>query len=413
MIWERLRVRLRRFLPHSVAVLILTAPLPVSVQVAPKLHVTLADPLVWLLGLAALWAVGWGTAWRFFRPFLLFGGLFTGWTLLSGLNSDAPFRSAAEGVQAAEYFLVAAPLFAWALSETASRRTLTVAVLLAVLGTLGWGLWHYALRELPPFEVRGPFPNRTVFGGYMAMGLAAVAAFAFEPFPFWWRGVAVLLFLIGLCSLLSGGALLALAVATGVLAFAKGRGTYVVWAFLMLVWGLGIAPLLPRPNLELARESVAVFDGEGDPVRRYAEWQAAVEMAADHPVLGVGAGMYQRRIGEYYGVLPIEGGRPAEPDSQNLYLVMAGSIGLPGLLAFLGLLGAALAAGLTSGRSGEGGWTRALRLGGVGIVAAFMVAGVWSPMLVRGVGLLLAFGLAAAMEGGGTFPCARKGKEPL
>jgi len=392
------RSMLRRAIPLAVAALIALAPLPIHVQVMPRLHLTPADPLVWLLAFGAVVTLGFRESWPFLRPFLFWGGGLVVWTMLSTFRSPAPMRSVAEAVQVAEYLLLGGPLLAWALSEPPSRRFLFVVSLLTLLGVLVWGAWHYWCPGVLPFDVRGPFANRTVYGGFAAMGLAGLAAFGLYSDSATGRVVAAAaVILFGLSTVLAGGAWLALIMAVALVAAFRGWSWLAGWWVLLLVGGLALAPLLPRENLRIVRESIAVFDEEGDLVRRYAEWQAAAEMAADHPWFGVGAGCYQARIGEYYGVLPIAGGRPAEPDSQNLYLVLAGSLGYPGLLAFAGLLLAALAGGVKAGVQSRTFEDRAVRFAGVGIVLAFMVAAVWSPLLIRGIGWGLALGLAAAL----------------
>ena len=49
-----------------------------------------------------------------------------------------------------------------------------------------------------------------------------------------------------------------------------------------------------------------------------------------------GLGGYQKQIGPFYGVVPNATG-PAEPDIQNLYLVLGATCGLPGCSRNCGL----------------------------------------------------------------------------
>jgi hypothetical protein len=122
-------------------------------------------------------------------------------------------------------------------------------------------------------------------------------------------------------------------------------------------------------------------------------------MTLTHPWTGVGLGNYQKHIGQYYAQVPRRTG-PAEPDTQNLYLVLASSLGLPGLLAFLAVLAYAASAALR-GAAGAAPEDRRWQAWGVaGALGAFAITAVWHPLLVRGIGLPLVFLLALARSVG-------------
>jgi O-antigen ligase len=123
-------------------------------------------------------------------------------------------------------------------------------------------------------------------------------------------------------------------------------------------------------------------------------------MAGENPVLGVGAGNYQANIGMYFRAIPRPGGQAgkAEPDSQNQYLVLASSVGWPGVVFLLALfLGCGAAAASACNRLPPGperGWA----LGLFGSILAIAISGNWSPFLIRGLGLPLAFLLCLAVH---------------
>ncbi|NQU45274.1 O-antigen ligase family protein, partial [bacterium] len=100
--------------------------------------------------------------------------------------------------------------------------------------------------------------------------------------------------------------------------------------------------------LPVARSETTMESGfqEGVLKQRYAEWIAAARMAAAHPLLGVGPGGYQNRIGRYYGLSPKQ--NTSEPDTQNGWLVLGATTGLVGL----GFMMAALLLLTTSSLSG-------------------------------------------------------------
>jgi hypothetical protein len=82
---------------------------------------------------------------------------------------------------------------------------------------------------------------------------------------------------------------------------------------------------------------------------RATEMLAAALVFADHPVIGVGPGMFKRYSAAYgnrLGIRRLEGSREAH----SLFLGIAAETGAPGILCFLGVVGVT-AAGLLRGRS--------------------------------------------------------------
>jgi len=236
-----------------------------------------------------------------------------------------------------------------------------------------------------PLLVGGTFGNRNVLGGFMTLALPLAAAGALGAV----RGIAArigcaLLLLAGLTVILSGAAYWAVIIAVVALAAARGVKVFIPVALVLVLWQACVLPNLPRENDLCHFESVALYDDAGQPTRRYPEWQAAASMILTHPWLGVGPGNYQRQVGPFYGQVPNATG-PAEPDIQNLYLVLGATCGLPALLAFGALLTTAIGSAQKAGRAGV-----------VAALAAFSLACVWHPLLVRGLGLPLVFVLALA-----------------
>jgi O-antigen ligase len=67
--------------------------------------------------------------------------------------------------------------------------------------------------------------------------------------------------------------------------------------------------------------------------QRFLEWQAALNMLGGSPLLGIGPGRYQEKVGAHYYGLPKLNTR--EPDTQNGFLVLASTTGFVGLTTFL------------------------------------------------------------------------------
>jgi hypothetical protein len=255
----------------------------------------------------------------------------------------------------------------------AEKKTLDIIV--NVLG--GWE---------SPLLVGGTFGNRNVLGGFLALVLPLFfwKAVSCGPCAAAGRTACAALLLAGLALTLSGAAYGSVVCVIAAMAAARGPKTFIPVALALVLWQACVLPRLPRENDLCHYESVALYDGEGHATRRYPDWQAAASMILTHPWLGVGPGNYQKQVGQYYAQVPNATG-PAEPDIQNLYLVLGASCGLPALLAFLALLTTALGSAVRTGR-----------LGAAGAVAAFAATAVWHPLLVRGIGIPLVFVLALA-----------------
>lgn len=113
-------------------------------------------------------------------------------------------------------------------------------------------------------------------------------------------------------------------------------------------------------------------------------------MLSESIALGVGAGSYQRRIGEttYYGSLPNV--KKSEPDTNNFYLVVGASMGFAGLAAVIAMLAwywrAAGQLWLRAGSRIE----RGLGSGLPAAIAGIAVANIFTSLFVRGIGTLWA-----------------------
>ena len=206
--------------------------------------------------------------------------------------------------------------------------------------------------------------------------------------------------------MLSGPALFAVAAVITATAFRKCRILGAVTAAVLLALFFFVAPELPRDNFTAAIQSAEIYHSDsgevqysetgvlthtaGTPTRRYPEWQAALMMSFEKPLVGIGPGTYQKNIGPFYDVIPRETG-PNEPDIQNLYLVMVSTMGYPVLIAFLLLL----YAGWNSGRSSA---SSPCARAAAAAIAAFAITAIWHPLLVRGIGLPLVFMLALARQ---------------
>jgi hypothetical protein len=130
--------------------------------------------------------------------------------------------------------------------------------------------------------------------------------------------------------------------------------------------------------------------------KQYIEWYVAARRTVDQRMhsfaTGIGAGNYQFSIGSYYARLPNEEKMP--PDSNNLYLVVADSIGLLGLASLFWMLGYFFKRAYEAMRMNRNDW---LGAGVIGLLMAFFFVNNFHALIVRGTGLVLAFALSLAI----------------
>lgn len=391
------------------------APTQWSFTLAKGIKLCLADLL--LIPLAGVWLLGILLTWRWLdvarrpdrwdivkrQPFWCFWPHFLFFTasLVSVFVAADRGDAVKETIQILLYFVVAPVLFLAFIEDPEANRKRRIAILLAAL--LAPLLLHIAVAALQysrsgtdDLSVRGLFSNRNVLGGWFTLTVPILSGLAFASKRWWALLLAGLTLLAVLSLTLSGAAYTVLAMACLLLALRRGARFFLVTALILTLWQVCVLPRLPRENDLAHFRSVALYDENGVPDRRYPEWQAAASLILTHPLTGVGAGNYQREIGPYYDVVPNATG-PAEPDIQNLYLVIAATLGLPGVLLLLAILAHAMitalsASSTTSAWQKDTSWGLAIALG------AFAVTAIWHPLLVRGIGIPLAAVLTLALR---------------
>lgn len=392
---------MHRLLTAGLVLIVAAAPAQFGFEVLPDTYLSPVDPLVWLVfGLwvfetlksRALRSVHW-------PPLEVF--LLVALAAVSGLRASNRLAAAKNVFQWCEYFIAGYLLFAHGL-KNARLRSLLVWLFAGVAGTIvlagaaQYFGWLPALREL---DVRGTFLNRNVYGGYLALALPFLfGLLLYDPVP-WRRAVCLLLVGLGLISVLSGGALLGIVLAALVLSALHSRSALLACIAVVFLFLTLLTPRLPRENDWVLRDSIALFEADGSVTKRCAEWQAAAVMAAENPWLGVGTGNYQMHVNEYYWAVPKPPGVP-EPDTQNLYLVLAGSLGVLGPLFFVALLVHFARCAARAWAASRSPLARGAGAGVLGSLLAYAVCSIWSPLLVRGIGLPLVFlcALAASLS---------------
>ncbi len=374
-----------------------TAPTQWSIPLPGNIHLSPADLIIavafaaWLLGRCAERTWTWPR-----RPSFL-TVLFVLLALLSGLRAPHRLEAVKEIVQYTEYFLILPLLIVFALRRPGTRRGFLLAIGGIGAVVIFLGTWQYWNPAVPAFKVRATFGNCHVLGGYLSLLLpmlhGVLIGGAAESRRL--RIALILVLVAGLLTVLSGGSGVALLLALAMVSALRGRRALVAVLAGLLVVGL-VAAYLPRRNVDHMRHTLATYDAQGQGTRRYMEWEAGVAMVRAYPLLGVGTGNYQAHIGQFYGAIPVPA-IAAEPDSQMLYLVLAGSMGVPAMLCFVGMMLEAAAGALRRSVLATDGESRGVALGVLGGLIGFAVNSVWSPLLVRGIGPLLAWFLTVGV----------------
>jgi putative inorganic carbon (hco3(-)) transporter len=145
-----------------------------------------------------------------------------------------------------------------------------------------------------------------------------------------WAGALILLFAIVASQ--SRGATIGLAAVFGYLwLFSPNKGvTLAVIAAVVAVM------LLYAPDAYFKRmNSITDYQNEGSAMGRIDAWKSSMRMAADSPLLGVGAGNFPVAYGTKY--LP-KGAPPAWKTAHSSYFLVLGELGVTGLVLLLGLV---------------------------------------------------------------------------
>ncbi len=389
----------RRWLKSAIHVglllVLILAPTQLSIELRPQVNLSPVDPLL------AIVAMLWGLDlllerdWRRLRPPPLFHIGFLLLALASTVRAPDKLSAVKDLIQLVEYFAVAHMLADWVLHAPRARARAVAVALISGAVIVGLAAWQYLAEDTPVLDVRGTFGNRNVLGGYLAMLVPLAAGLMLGGGVSMGARIGLgALAAAGLCINLSGYSMLAIIPALLVVAGLRHRVAFLVMALVLTLVTVLVLPRLPRQNDYTLFDSVAFYDPEGQPSRRYPEWQAAATMTLEHPWLGVGLGQYQQHVGQYFGVVPNATGAQ-EPDIQNLYLVLSSSIGMLGLFCFLGMLLQGIQRALRA-YAHCAPPMRGLALGVTGALIAYLPAALGSPLLVRGIGLPLALLLALA-----------------
>lgn len=354
--------------------------------------------------------------------------------VLSLLGADHFKAAVREDIQLvltclAAYWLAGAAI---ATSDQAKRVAEVLGILTVVLVLLGlFQYYQFILRpeaahELPT-SVRATCASRTAYSGLMTMLLCVAFGRILGSGR---KGVAIgwsIVALAGAVTLLNAGALIALLAACFAMAAVRGKATLLATCVFVPALLYGASYEVSTRHLDYLKQSVSFYHRQDGQVigveKRYLEEAASLnalgaredvvkpppdgveveslEVAGQRSVaaIGVGTGLnYQKAIGAYYQSL--DNPQKQEPDTYNLFLLLAVQMGLFGAFAFAWILTDGMAVARRGYQSLGDPDLRALALGLYGVAAAILVFSLFGTVLIRGTGLLLftLLGLAARLE---------------
>ena len=112
---------------------------------------------------------------------------------------------------------------------------------------------------------------------------------------------------------------------------------------LSLTAGLGLAAAIQRVGMGTLADLLLTTDALGGWASRQEVWSRAIYMIQDFPYTGGGLGTFGKVVPVMYPYF-LAGPDAAIPHAHNLFLQVAADLGLPGLVAFVGLFSGALMA---------------------------------------------------------------------
>lgn len=269
-------------------------------------------------------------------------------------------------------------------------------------------------------RVAGTFDQPNPYGGYLNLTLPlalSLALFGRDPRMRWVAGGASAIMLFALYLSDSRGAFLGFAAALVVIiavgfrlerkaGYALAIGT----PLLLVAWFTHIIPTsLENKLLAQFRVNDVSLTGQVDnanysTIERLAHWVAGIRMFQAHPILGVGAGNY----GVAYTFYKVPGWDASLGHAHNYYINAAAETGALGLIAFLGVVAAAIyvcwrATRMTDLRRGgqlplAGPDARALAIGFAAVVVALCVHNFTDNLFVHAMELQFALTLGVLLR---------------
>lgn len=272
-----------------------------------------------------------------FVPIMAIGVVFAASTLFS------PFPSESVGIFKKLILLCSIPLIILSINSQKQKHLILYFWLSGALVTCVWAIIQGAMG----IERPGGFLGTISFGHFAAMALPIALAMALFKNNKYRRILAAAVFCTGAIAMLinqSRGGWLAVIVGI-TLVFVVRRNWLLIATFIVVLTAGCIAIIICMPDSELARRIYSVssplskqqdyFATYNRP--RWYKWKAAIGMAKDNPVLGVGPDQFKRQLPEYFSeeVKEEHFASVRYENAHNMYFDYAATMGIPGLLVLL------------------------------------------------------------------------------
>jgi O-antigen ligase len=270
------------------------------------------------------------------------------WSIIAALFSDYRFHSLSKiprlWVHLAWFGLLAANV-----SKTTWKKALYALVISAALMGLYGAAQHYFGSAVPRFLVPdvdlwqptgeyfhavGFFDHHLTFGNTMILCLiCGIGLFMVEKGRRSILAILAALIFVGVVFSYARSAWLALAFMAALLAFIKGRRVVIATAVAAAV----LIPLIVTVSPTVRDRLATTFMVKKNLERIYL-WKTSIDMAVDHPVTGIGPGVYRKYVREYRRDYNIKW--TTESHAHNSYIMAAAQCGFAGALLLLLLLAA-------------------------------------------------------------------------
>ncbi|MBN2302040.1 MAG: hypothetical protein JXN60_05930, partial [Lentisphaerae bacterium] len=217
---------LSRIVQVGLLAVIAVSPTQFSIEVFEKTHLSIVDPLIWLVAAIRLIDIFRKRSFSTLKPPHLSIVLFVGLFAVSVFKS-ANFQGSLKNLfQLTEYFLVAYILFNEASADDVFLKRAAIVSLVTAVCVIALAVVQYLTPSLELFRVSGSFGNRNVLGGFLALVVPLMFGVVVSDTCFIRRVMLSFIIIAALLVTLSGATMIALVISLLLLSCFKGRWTF-------------------------------------------------------------------------------------------------------------------------------------------------------------------------------------------
>ncbi|MCC6159257.1 MAG: O-antigen ligase family protein [Deltaproteobacteria bacterium] len=273
------------------------------------------------------------------------------WLLVCALASDMPGHSLAKWTRWWIHLAWFALVPALEDRRVFTRSIVALGISTALIGIYAAAQWRFgdAVPRIltPPVKLWqehgghnlavGLFDHHLTFGNTMYLCVALLAAAALLPGMRTRAGLALAAALgaVGLVASYARSAWIAAALGAAIFAYRRGKRVFIA----VCVAGL-VAVVALSAASETIRDRLASTMRAGSNLERIYIWKTSLDMAFDHPVAGVGPGVYRQVVDDYRRDYNIKWTTKAH--AHNSYFMAASEGGVVGAAIFAWVAGAGL-----------------------------------------------------------------------